>query len=63
MLSRVMRNSSGTAAAEMALVTPLLMALMFGSFELGNYFYTSHIVAKAVRDGARYASRRGFSGR
>ena len=51
----------GAAAAEMALVTPLLIVLMFGSFELGNYFLSEHVVAKAVRDGARYASRRSFT--
>ena len=53
-------DTRGAAAAEMALVTPLLVIIMFGSFELGNYFYDNHIVIKAVRDGARYASRRGF---
>lgn len=51
----------GAAAAEMVLVTPLLVILMFGSFELGNYFLSEHVVAKAVRDGARYASRRSFT--
>ena len=51
----------GAAAAEMALVTPLLIVLMFGSFELGNYFLSEHVVAKAVRDGARYDSRRSFT--
>lgn len=52
---------AGTAAAEMALVMPILIVLMFGSFELGNYFLSEHVVVKAVRDGARYASRRSFS--
>lgn len=47
----------GAAAAEMALVTPLLITLMFGSMELGNYFLNAHAVAKSVRDGARYAGR------
>lgn len=51
----------GSAAAEMALVTPLLIILMFGAFELGNYFLSEHVVVKAVRDGARYASRMSFS--
>jgi Flp pilus assembly protein TadG len=51
------RSQSGAAGAEMALVTPLLLLLMFGSFELGNYFYSEHVVTKAVRDGARFASR------
>ena len=57
---RLWRDRRGTAAAEMALVTPLLMVLMFGSFELGNYFLDSHVVAKAVRDGARFAGRQSF---
>ncbi|MGL5837065.1 MAG: TadE family protein, partial [Sphingorhabdus sp.] len=52
-----MQCRKGAAAAEMALVTPLLMIIMFGAFELGNYFYSQHVVTKAVRDGARFASR------
>ena len=47
----------GTASAEMALIAPLLITLMFGSMELGNYFLNEHAVIKAVRDGARYAAR------
>ena len=47
----------GTAAAEMALITPLLLGLMFGSLELGNYFLDEHALVKQVRDGARFASR------
>ena len=57
-LARLTLNQSGSAAVEMALVTPILLTLIFGSFELGNYFLDNHVVAKAVRDGARYASRR-----
>lgn len=53
----LLRSQSGSAGAEMALVTPLLLGLMFGAFELGNYFYSEHVVTKAVRDGARFASR------
>jgi Flp pilus assembly protein TadG len=41
----------------MALVTPFLLALMFGATELGNYFLTEHALEKQVRDGARFASR------
>ncbi|WP_300974525.1 TadE/TadG family type IV pilus assembly protein [Sphingomonas sp. LHG3406-1] len=55
--SRLLRHRSGSAAAEMALITPLLMALMFGSAELGNWFLTNHAVIKQVRDGARFGSR------
>ncbi len=57
----LIRNRQGSAAAEMVLVTPLLLVIMFGSVELGNYFYNNHIVIKGVRDGARYASRRAFA--
>jgi Flp pilus assembly protein TadG len=54
-------SDEGSAAAEMALVAPLLIVLMFGSFETGRYFLDEHVVVKAVRDGARYASRQGFA--
>jgi Flp pilus assembly protein TadG len=53
-------HRAGTAGAEMALVLPLLLVLLFGTFELGNYFYSEHVVVKAVRDGARYAARQSF---
>jgi Flp pilus assembly protein TadG len=52
-----LRDSSANAAVEMALVTPILMAVLFGSVEMGNYFMSEHAVEKAVRDGARYAAR------
>ena len=58
---RLWRDHSGSSAAEMALVTPLLMVLMFGAAELGKYFLDEHVVSKAVRDGARYAARRSFT--
>lgn len=48
----------GAAAAEMALVTPLLIIMMVGTFEAGNFFWNQHVVGKAVRDGARFAGRR-----
>lgn len=50
-------QDGGTAAAEMAMVLPFLLALMFGSAELGNYFLDEHGLVKQVRDGARYAAR------
>lgn len=53
-------NTSGHAAAEMAMVMPLLLLIMFGSVEVGHYFYQEHIVVDAVRDGARYAARQSF---
>ena len=59
--SRLFRNRSGNAAAEMALVLPLLLILMMGSAEIGNYFMNEHTLVKAVRDGARFAARQSFT--
>ena len=56
-IRKLASNPRGSAAVEMALVTPLLVILMFGSMELGNYFLNQHAVSKQVRDGARFASR------
>ena len=59
-LFRFAKCDRGAAAVEMALVTPLVMIIIFGSFEVGNYFLQEHVVSKAVRDGARFAARRSF---
>jgi Flp pilus assembly pilin Flp len=60
-LRRLWRSDRGAAAAEMALVTPLLLILLVGSVEAGNYFMDEHRLVKAVRDGARYAARKDFT--
>lgn len=60
LLSLIRSSNSGAAAAEMALLVPLLSTLMFGSFELGSYFWNEHRVVKAVRDGSRFAARQPF---
>ena len=54
-------DTRGSAAAEMAFVLPLLLLIMFGSAELGNYFMNEHSLVKAVRDGARFAARQGYT--
>ncbi|WP_309662573.1 pilus assembly protein [Sphingomonas sp.] len=59
--ARVWSDRRGAAAAEMALVTPLLVILMFGSLEIGKFFWDENVVVKAARDGARYASRQSFA--
>jgi len=56
--SRALACRRGSAAVEMALVTPFFLVLACGSVDLGNYFLSEHAVLKGVRDGARYASRR-----
>ena len=57
MIGRLTPSDRGTAAAEMALVLPILLALIFGAVELGNYFRSEHVLIKGVRDGAVYAAR------
>ena len=57
----IFHDRRGAAAAEMALVAPLLVVILIGSVELGSYFYNEHVLVKAVRDGARYAGRQNFS--
>lgn len=61
LVHRILKQTDGTAAAEMALVAPLLLLLIFSAMELGNLFYNQHQLAKAVRDGARYAARQPFA--
>jgi Flp pilus assembly protein TadG len=60
LLAQLIKSQSGVAGVEMALMTPLLMALMFGSFELGNYFWSEQKVIKGVRDASRFAGRQPF---
>jgi Flp pilus assembly protein TadG len=55
--SSLFRDTNAAAAAEMALVLPILLILIFGSVELGNYFMSEHAVEKAVRNASRYAAR------
>jgi Flp pilus assembly protein TadG len=56
-LRTFIRSESGVAATEMALITPLLVILLFGGSEAGHFVWTQHKLTEAVRDGARYASR------
>lgn len=56
-LRRFFADASGAAAVEMALVTPMLLALMFGGLEAGHYFWSEHKAVEGVRAGVRYAER------
>lgn len=54
---RFLTDASGAAGAEMALMLPLLLALMFGALEGGHFLWREHQVVMAAREGARYAAR------
>ena len=43
------------------MVLPLLLIVMFGTLELGNFFMNEHTLVKAVRNGARFAARQSFT--
>jgi Flp pilus assembly protein TadG len=57
----LLADERANAAVEMALVLPLLLGIMMGAFELGNYFRSEHILLEGLRDGARYAARQSLS--
>lgn len=54
-------SQRGTAAVELALILPVMLALIFTCMEGGYYVYTEHQVIKGVRDGARFAGRQSFT--
>lgn len=49
------RGERGAAIVEMALVLPLLLALLMGILVYGQYFMLAHSVQQAANDGARAA--------
>ena len=60
MARRFLKCTSGAAAAEMALIVPLAVLMLFTTLEAGHWMYAQHQVVKGLRDGARYAARQSF---
>lgn len=56
-LSLTLRDTRAAAGAEMALMLPMLLALLFGGMEGAHFMWSEHRLVKAVREGARFASR------
>lgn len=48
-------DDSGSVAIEMALVAPVLMAMLLGIVSYGGYFWLSHSVQELASDAARAA--------
>lgn len=64
MLARLrlfLKDQIGAAAAEMALIMPLVMVMLFATFEGAYFIITEHQVVTGVRNAARYAARLDFS--
>ncbi len=53
-LGRLRANRDGTAMIEFALVGPVLILLLLGTFELGAVMLTSTLMEGALRDASRY---------
>lgn len=53
-----MKRQQGTAIVEFALILPLLLILTFTITEMGRAFYQYNVLAKSVREAARYLSTR-----
>jgi Flp pilus assembly protein TadG len=54
---RALSCERGAAAAEFAMVLPLLLILLFAFYEAGRLFWNYHIVSASARDAARFAAR------
>ena len=46
-------NDRGVAAAEFALILPVVLLILFGTIEFGMIMYGREVVTNAVREGAR----------
>ncbi|MGH3452405.1 MAG: TadE/TadG family type IV pilus assembly protein, partial [Haloechinothrix sp.] len=51
-----MRDERGTAALELALVTPALMLLVLGVLQFGLWHHGQHVVKTAALEAARVAA-------
>jgi len=51
----------GAVLVELAIITPLAIALLLGGIHFGYLFYLYNLVDKSVRDGARYAASRTYT--
>jgi Flp pilus assembly protein TadG len=55
--ARILLSPSGQSLLEVALLTPVLLALLLGAIEIGRYAYISILVGNAARAGAAYGAQ------
>ena len=55
------RNERGQSLVEFALILPVLVLLLVGTFDLGHVVWTNDALANAAREAARYAIVHGGS--
>lgn len=56
-LREMWRSQSGQSLLELALLTPLLLALVLGTIEMGRFAYISILVGNAAHAGATYGAQ------
>ena len=49
-------NNRGQSIVEIALITPLLLAVLYVAFDFGIAYFTAHYTQNAVREAARYGT-------
>lgn len=54
---RFLTDTCGSAAAEFALIIPLMLLVVFGFYEAGRMYWSYNVVQASARDAARYAAR------
>lgn len=54
---RTSRSQSGQSLLELALLAPILLAVVLGTAELGRYAYLSILVGNAAEAGAQYGAQ------
>jgi hypothetical protein len=52
--SKHLFNNRGQSIVEIALITPLLLAVLYVAFDFGLAYFTAHYTQNAVREAARY---------
>ena len=53
-LDRLWRSNCGTALIESAIVLPVFLMLIGGTYEFGYFFYQQQLMTTGIRDAARY---------
>lgn len=56
-VGKARQRQSGQSLVELALLTPLLLAMVLGSIEFGRYAYLSILVGNAAHSGALYGAQ------
>ena len=57
-ITRYFHDDRGATAVEFGLIAGLMMSLVFGTMEMGRYFWISHRFQFAVEEAARFAAVR-----